>query len=345
MPLGPPPENYAALYDLLTGSVRRVVENAAAAGRKKPYIPIAACSRGYDSTASAALASLAGCKRGFTFARSGRSQGHPVFRSVKPLTDDSGAESLRALGMEVTERDRLDLRKIPGHPKAEFFFRPLASTDASMAVMEDKLSGGLFFSGRHAERYWGPTTRCKRRHFREVDDVNLSGNAYGEFRARVGFVHFPATYIGALHGPALYRITHSTEMRPWKLGTGYYDRPIARRIAEEAGVPRELFGHIKRGSSEEAKDLGEESERDFRDFLESEVPAAVRSKLSLSPTGERFQSHARMAYLRTHYAHWPLGSSILDLLRTDRMHRLWGSAYLYVFHWGFEKTRPRYALD
>ena len=344
MPLGPPPENYAQLFELLLGTVQRVFANAAAAGRKKIYTPVAACSKGYDSTASAALARLAGCKEGITFARSGRAKGHPLIGTTKGLSDDSGAESLRALGMQVTERDRLDLQKIPGHPKAELFFRPLASTDASELVMEDKLAGSVFVSGRHAERYWGPTTRCKRRHFREVDDVNLSGHAYGEFRARVGFVHFPVPYIGALHGPALYHITHSEEMRPWRLGTGYYDRPIARRIAEEAGVPRALFGHVKRGSSEEAKGLGPESERDFLEFLESEIPANARARLSLRSTEERYQSHVRLSYFRTHYAHWPLVSSAMDLLGTERMHRLWGSAYLYVFHWGFEKMRGRYRV-
>jgi len=32
----------------------------------------------------------------------------------------------------------------------------------------------------------------------------------------------------------------------WSVGGGY-DRPIARRIAEEAGIPRHLFGQIKKG--------------------------------------------------------------------------------------------------
>jgi hypothetical protein len=36
-------------------------------------------------------------------------------------------------------------------------------------------------------------------------------------------------------------------MRPWRLENSY-DRPIPRRIAEEAGVPRDLFGQIKVGS-------------------------------------------------------------------------------------------------
>jgi hypothetical protein len=36
-------------------------------------------------------------------------------------------------------------------------------------------------------------------------------------------------------------------MRPWSIG-GNYDRPVPRRIAEEAGVPRQLFGQLKLAS-------------------------------------------------------------------------------------------------
>ena len=344
MPLAPPPSDFAAYFGLLYGAAAGVVQNAADSARKRVYTPVASCGRGYDSTASAALASRVGCKEGLTFARGGGDQGHPIVGSVRRLYPDSGEESLRALGMNVTVRDRLDFLKLPGHPKAEFFFRPAANTDASERIMEDKLEGSVFFSGRHGERYWGPTIRCRRRHFREVDDVNLSGHAYGEFRLRVGFVHMPAPYIGALHGPAIFRITHSEEMLPWKLGVGYYDRPIARRIAEEAGVPREYFGQKKFGSVDEARGLGPESERDFQEFFQSTVPDSIRNRLDPRPLNDRGRSHSRVKYFRTHYSHLPLVSDLMHWLGTDRMHRLWGSTYLYVFHWGYEKTRARYLL-
>jgi hypothetical protein len=37
-------------------------------------------------------------------------------------------------------------------------------------------------------------------------------------------------------------------MRPWRVG-GAYDRPIARRILEEAGIPRGTFGVSKTASA------------------------------------------------------------------------------------------------
>jgi len=210
--------------------------------------------------------------------------------------------------------------------------------------MEDKLTGSLFFSGRHGERYWGPTARCCRRDYRELDDVDLSGRTYTEFRLRVGYVHLPLPYCGALHGPAIHRITHMDEMAPWRLNTGYYDRPIARRMAEEAGVPRECFGHIKFGGSGKNKKLNEESESDFQAFFRSEVPNRIQRRLSSRPLSERLSNHYRLKYLRAHYSHFPLASRTLEVLGTDRLHQLWGSMYLYCFHWGLEKTRARYLI-
>lgn len=343
MPLGPAPANYAEYFKLLSGTCQRIVDNAAAPARRATYRPVAACSRGYDSTAAAALAQLAGCTEGVTYTRSGYPTGHPLMGVSKPLSDDSGADSLRALGMEAYEFERMDVLKIPGHPKAEFFASLVAVTDASLRTMEDTLRGSIYFSGRHGERSWGPTARCRRQDYREEDDSHLSGRAATEFRLRTGYIHLPAPYIGGLHGPALNDITNSDEMRPWRLNTGYYDRPIARRIAEEAGVPRENFGHIKFGGGEAAWELGEESERDFREYVEAEVPAKILRRLRLGPISNRDQTHFKVKYLRSNYSHQPGASRLLELLQTDRLHRMWGSVYLYTFHWGYERIRHRYS--
>ena len=42
--------------------------------------------------------------------------------------------------------------------------------------------------------------------------------------------------------PEIEYLACSDEMAPWSLGNDY-DRPIPRRIVEEAGIPRALFGH------------------------------------------------------------------------------------------------------
>ena len=342
-PLGPPPASFGDYVGLLLDTADTLARNAAVAHRRQPYRLIAACSRGYDSTAAAAIARHAGCTEGVTFARSATLAVHPLFGSTEAVLDDSGADSLRALGMIPYEYDRLDVNRLPGHPRSEFFLSPLAVTDSSMAVMADRLGGSVLVSGRHGERYWGPTRRSARRNLRELDDSYLSGHTLGEFRLRVGFFHCPIPYVGALHGPSIYRITHSAEMAPWKLGTGYYDRPIARRIAEQAGVPRDFFGQKKRGAMLEARDLTESSDTDLRAFVASEVPAAIRRRLNGQRLSERANAMRRFSYLRAHYAHWPLAATAMKLVGIDRTHPLRDSIYQYQFHWGVAKIFNRYA--
>jgi hypothetical protein len=340
---GEAPSSYAAYVDLLDRTMRSVAANAADPRRRATYRLVAACSRGYDSTASAAIAARAGCREGVTFVRSASRSGHPIVGVDESADDDSGAATLRALGMHVAEFDRSALARVPGHPRAEFFMSsPAAITDAAARLMEDTLRGSVFVSGRHGERYWGPTRRCRRSDFRENDDCHLSGHALGEFRLRAGFIHFPLPYVGALNGPAIYRITHSAEMQPWKLRTGYYDRPIPRRIAEEAGVPRQSFGQRKLGAGMGWRELGDDSERDFQDFLRSEVPREVLRRLDPRPIAERLAHHRRLAWVRSVYSHLAPVAVALDVLGSDRLHMLWRSTSLYHFHWGHAKTRERY---
>lgn len=344
-PIGAPPADYADYFGLLLATTRALAKNAAAPQRTDTYRLVAACSTGYDSTAAAAIASLAGCEEGVTYVSSTEVSGNRVSGVAVVQGDDSGAASLRALGMTVTEYGREDVTSIAGHPRAEFYVSPIASTDATTRIMEEQLGGSIFVSGRNGGRYWGLSRSCNRANLGELDERHLSGHSLGEFRLRVGFVNLPLPYIGALHGPAIYRISHSDEMLPWKLGTSTYDRPIARRIAEEAGVPREMFGQRKRGGGQMLTKLSQKSEEDFENFLQAEVPKRIRQQLDPRPIRERLRLHRRMAYLRIQYAHLPLVGSALDLLGIDRMHALWNSTNLYQFHWGFAKLRERYLAN
>ena len=132
-------------------------------------------------------------------------------------------------------------------------------------------------------------------------------------------------------------------MDPWRLGTGYYDRPIARRMAEEAGVPRASFGHQKVGTAVAAwRELNAESRADFDAFVASEVPEPIRRRLDHRPRAARIDNHRRLAYFRTHYSHLPMGDWLARASGLERLHLLHNSVNQYQFHWGFERTRERY---
>jgi hypothetical protein len=54
--------------------------------------------------------------------------------------------------------------------------------------------------------------------------------------------------MGMSQAADICRISQSSEMSQWDIG-GNYSRPICRRVLEERGVARELFGREKTGAS------------------------------------------------------------------------------------------------
>ncbi|MGF9765005.1 hypothetical protein AAII07_59160 [Microvirga sp. 0TCS3.31] len=102
----------------------------------------------------------------------------------------------------------------------------------------------MFVTGFHGDKVWNrngkPNSVIKR--------GDISGSSLGEFRIAKDFVHLPLPFVGAQHHSDLSRISKSDEMCAFSVG-GDYDRPIPRRIAEEAGVPRKLFGQTKKAVS------------------------------------------------------------------------------------------------
>jgi len=138
---------------------------------------------------------------------------------------------------EAGYRDYLDISDLP---EAEF----VASGDAGdvqLLTFQNLLNGRILTTGFHGDKIWDPRNR-------KVGDQVVrgdnSGSSLGEYRLRVGFVHMPIPFIGCRRHADIQAISQSPEMDPWRIG-GSYDRPIARRIVEEAGVPRSGFARHK----------------------------------------------------------------------------------------------------
>jgi hypothetical protein len=80
----------------------------------------------------------------------------------------------------------------------------------------------------------------------ELRRSDLSTHGMSEFRLVVGFIQVPFPYIGARRMQDILKITDSSEMNSWRLGNSY-DRPIARRIAENAGSSEIPLWPVKEG--------------------------------------------------------------------------------------------------
>jgi len=128
---------------------------------------------------------------------------------------------------------------------------------------------------------------------------------------------------------------------------GSYNRPIPRRIAEESGVPRSLFGQSKLVGLPVYLDspdaMSAAGWHDFQAFCETRVKNRRRgnSLMTVAAAADEllFRTLQRMPN-RLYLACMPLALSGLR----DRRTPLWESAFLYTFHWGTEYIRSRYVM-
>lgn len=219
--------DYASYARCLEDTVAACARNAAdPARRRRTYRLVTNCSGGYDSNAAAALAAAAGGRLALTVA------------DARGGADDTGRPVAEALGLECVERGRAG-RDATGGAEAEFLAVGTGGGDSPMAVFEDLLAGGLLLTGHFGDSVWERTTRPKPRP--DYQRASPSGASLANFRLRVGFIHLPVPFIGARRHADLHAISNAEGMRPWSVGGGY-DRPICRRLLEEAGVPRQLVG-------------------------------------------------------------------------------------------------------
>ncbi len=217
------------------------------------YRPTVAMSTGYDSTAAGAIAARAG------------SDSVVSFRTGWPWAgyqgeDDSPDEAARALGMSVEVFDRLAYMDCQDAPEAEFLATGMSGEDVVYRSMDTALSRRILVTGFWGGAAWRGNARPN------LSRVDLSGASLGEFRMRVDMIHLPLPYIGGLNQPNLAALRVSPDLMPYSVG-GVYDEPFARRIAEEAGVPRDSFGQQKRATSQRMHTFGLERDVGVRAHL------------------------------------------------------------------------------
>lgn len=230
-----PPDftSYDHYLGFLKQTVSEVAANAMDARRLKTFKALASISSGYDSPACALLARDVGATEAVTFGRA---------RPGYDEEDDSGRDIAEHIGLKVLEFDRLEYRSMDSLPEAEFLANGTGGEEVVFAPLERVLPGTLFFTGYLGDAVWNRVTR---RVNTELLMLYPGGSSLGEFRLRVGFVHFPLPTAGYIRHPSIFAISNSDVMRPWALGNDY-DRPIPRRMLEEIGIPRTSFGRTKK---------------------------------------------------------------------------------------------------
>jgi hypothetical protein len=202
------------------------------------YEPVVSLSAGYDSTAVAAVASRAGCRRaiGFRTARPSPRDGS---------VNDSGEATAALLGLEYQPFDRLAYLHAADIPEAEFLATGMGGEEIIFHGMEQTLNERTLLTGYWAGTQWAFAGSGD---WRGVAPSTTSGAGMAEFRLRANFYDVPLPCFGAVGKPDEASLLERPEMAPFRVG-GRYDRPIPRRLAEEAGIARGTFGFTKHAAN------------------------------------------------------------------------------------------------
>jgi hypothetical protein len=293
------------------------------------YRPAVALSSGYDSTAVAALAAREGLGRALSFATGKPADGAPA-------PDDSGRAAARTLGLEHVVVDRLAYLAREDHPEAEFLATGMTGEDVVFTAMEGELRRTLLMTGHFGDGMW----RRHRPSRPPLHRYDYSGASLGEFRLRVDFIHAIVPSFGNLGTrESLKAISETAEMRPYMVG-GKYDRPIARRLIEETGVPRGAFAVSKRAASGSIH-------RDGFASLSAATAEAIRARAAAEGVELRF---GRRRLRRGHRALVKLAEKVhLEKLTAPILRRRRESTHFdpatgsLLLRWGVERVLPRYA--
>ena len=343
------PKGFASFSDyeaFLVNGVRSIGVNASDSARKIQYKAVTSISSGYDSPVCAVLAREIGCKEALTIT-------DPRDISGKGGVDDSddGSEIAMCLGMLPVSFQRSAYLRRTEFPEAEFLASGTLGGDMFMSVFEERLGATLFFTGHHGDLVWNKRPKNLSS---EIVREGPSGDNLGEFRYRVGFVLIPLAFFGGTHVADLAKISTSEDMARWSIGS-WYDRPIARRIVETAGVPRGLFGNKKKAV---ALIVSQDLEKSLTGPSYEDYMAFVRKGESLSTRLQRAAHNSFYALKKGKWKKWYMWYERID-------NRLKSRRYLLGYHlpsissrydvplgkeyqllvWASEKLLARYRVD
>ena len=253
-PAPPPPRDFADYRATLAEAVRLLVVNGSDTHRRQPLRALTTISRGYDSTVASVLAAEAGVRDALTLVSSASHE-------------DDGQELGERLGLRVTAHAADAWRNQTGELELEFAASSSGPVQFPLVAHDGEWRDSLVFTGALGDDLWDLEPGCIGEHLTQVGSPMMTPACLHEFGLRAGIVFVHVPMIDAVHCNDVFRISKSPEMAPWTMGTDY-DRPIPRRIVEEAGIPRGSFATHKYASAATTLDesFGPDTRADFHRF-------------------------------------------------------------------------------
>lgn len=330
----PEPVNYKSLMSIYRAEISRLFENGADEARRFKYGQTILCSSGYDSLANAVVCAGLGSRRFISVVNS---------RSDAPEAD-SGKGPMGLLGIEVREVDRYVHLSNSTHCDAEFALTGI-NNYPFLSGCEEDLGRSLLVNGSLGDVIWSVN-----HHRLSGDDwtdwglILLPGVSSTEHRLRVGYIDVGPQSMFVRHAKAVFRIASSEEMKAFRINPDY-DRPIPRRIIEEAGIPRGSFAQRKMMTASVGYFYAQNMHPDAREAYHSFV-------FKSNPTGI-FRWFSKGLFSMEHflYKYWFKKHQQFRNDHPDRIRLValdgrrvsvpWEQSFL--FQWSFDMLKGRYS--
>ncbi len=311
-------ETYSDYYQFLKKTAVEIAENSNSPFRKHKITSLTGISTGYDACAAAVIARFAGCRQAVTIRQS-----NSYWRG-----SDSGKAVAERLHLTCREYNRT-ARHYPWEEAVWAVSGRAAILNWTQFDYPEPLC--LFFSGCRGDMLWERSGEEVSNPFvvPSISDLGLC-----EFRLLRGIFHCAVPFWGIRHVKEIRTLSSLPEMKPWTLGTDY-DRPVPRRIIEEAGIPRGVFARRKKLTSSDEYFLwpySPQARQHYKRFLEqrgiyvpsSWLAAILRKTVTLD----------RLWYLNVtaKFHLWDPALRIRLKLKANRM----------LFHWGNYELKKLY---
>ena len=243
--------NYQEYKNYLYSTYEILFKNSQSEHRKQVLGVISIQSRGYDSTATNAIAANWKIDCAYTVKQSKGENAWALNDNEGQLSDD-GSNICQTLNIPCKPINRGSFKR--GFDD-EIWFHAALHINEDMNLLEvitEMINPRIVLTGVYGDLMFAKKEAAPYSDTREDTLVRADLGTHGmsEIRLKYGIIHIAIPAIGGRSLEYLQKISESDEMLPWSLDQ-MYNRPIARRLAEEEGVGREMFGQIKMASAVE----------------------------------------------------------------------------------------------
>ena len=309
---------YETYYRFLVESMQEIGKNLRTSTRTHHVEPVATISSGYDSPAVALLSRHAGCEQAVTI-----SDSNSLWRG-----SDSGA----AIAKQLQLTCRSYRRTAAAYPNEIAVWAASGKAGLlSWSRFELPAPVCAVFLGSYCDTIWS-----RQRLASDYTERSQSFLSMGECRLWSGMLQCPISFLGMHHAEDINAIASLPEMDAWSVG-GTYDRPIPRRMLEEAGIERGSFAIRKKDTSHECPfrwPYSSEASESFQSFL--------RARGRKTPRLSMIKIIRAISLLEKLW-----GKNIARHLRIPRFGRFWQeySNPELLFRWANEELARRYKAN